>query len=158
MSCFWSNFTQIFKEQKEVRKNIPQSSKSWYFVGRRSVSDSMKLGPLGSWEMYSSELYFGHPLVTWQLWTDANVEVLLIRNQKKGKRYHMAVRVWYTVSDFVHMLLLNIHTCPPESCCFGRLSLPSFSSCYLCSFLLVWKIGEFSVLCQGFVENISVLH
>lgn len=51
----------------------------------QEISAGMKLRPLGSWKMYSSALYFGHPPVTWQLRADANVEDLLGRNcPKKG--------------------------------------------------------------------------
>lgn len=126
----------------------------------------MKSGPGGSWEMYSSALYFGHPAVTWRLRADANVEVLLEGGEKKKKsqrnlpqkeeRYHMAVRARYTVSNFVHTLLLkHTHTftvpIPPRFVSCAGLSLPSVSSCCCCSFLLSWEN-------RGFFSLVSVFY
>lgn len=64
----------------------------------------------------------------------------------------MAVRLLYTLIWVFTQTLLNIHTSTlrqsPESSFVGAVSLPSFSSCCLCRFLLGWKAGEFLVLCQ----------
>lgn len=74
----------------------------------------------------------------------------------KEERYHMAVRARYTVSNFVHTLLLkHTHTftvpIPPRFVSCAGLSLPSVSSCCCCSFLLSWEN-------RGFFSLVSVFY
>lgn len=112
----------------------------------------MKLGPVGSWKMYSSVLYFGHPPVTWQLQADAKVEDLLVRNREISHDSHGAVYcvlVWthkcccLTYTHWFYWCLLN------NFLCLWTLSSFIFFLCCLRGFLLSWKSGgEFSVLCQ----------
>lgn len=68
----------------------------------------------------------------------------------------MAVRARYTVSNFVHTLLLkHTHTftvpIPPRFVSRAGLSLPSVSSCCCCSFLLSWEN-------RGFFSLVSVFY
>lgn len=83
---------------------------------------------------------------------------------QKEERYHMAVRARYTVSNFVHTLLLkHTHTftvpIPPRFVSCAGLSLPSVSSCCCCSFLLSWKNrGFFSLVSVFYRKYVSALH
>lgn len=125
----------------EPLREKKKKGKKRYFVGRRSLSASMKLFALGFMENVQFRILF------WTQQSHASCRAFSRRKVSgKRKRCHMAVRLLYAASNYLHQCSLtykHLLKMPPES---GSVFFPpSFSSFQLRRRGIVFALRQRSV-------------